>query len=221
MRRCGAEELLWAATCRPALSWCLKGASSLDDTSLGRALSPHQRSRELSLLFVPGLLPPALSSALVASTGCHILLPPSWLFFSFLSFFLFTSDSNINIKEKKESEVSQSCLTLCGPMDCSPPGSSVHGILQARILEWVAIPFSRASSQPRDPTWVTCIAGRFFTIWATREVSFEELIASLIWCAIHSVEVRPVPQAARHTDEQHVAVFKCCLESQCHRPKTI
>ena len=46
----------------------------------------------------------------------------------------------------------------------SPPGSSVHGILQARILEWVAIPFSRGSSQPRDQTWVSCIAGRFFTV---------------------------------------------------------
>ena len=57
----------------------------------------------------------------------------------------------------------QSCLTLCDPMDYSPPGSSVHGILQARLLEWVAIPFSKGSSQPRDQTWVTCIAGRFFT----------------------------------------------------------
>ena len=54
-------------------------------------------------------------------------------------------------------------------MNCSPPGSSVHGILWARILEWVAIPFSRRSSQFRDQTWVSCIAGRFFTIWATRE----------------------------------------------------
>ena len=54
--------------------------------------------------------------------------------------------------------------TLCDPMDCSLPDSSVHGILQARILEWVAIPFSRASSQPRDQTWVSCIAGRFFTV---------------------------------------------------------
>ena len=53
-------------------------------------------------------------------------------------------------------------------MDCSPPGSSVHEILQARILEWVAIPFSRGSSWPRDQIWVSCIAGRFFTIWATR-----------------------------------------------------
>ena len=47
-------------------------------------------------------------------------------------------------------KVSESCLTLCDPRDCSPPGFSVHGILQARILEWVAIPFSRGSSQPRD-----------------------------------------------------------------------
>ena len=52
-------------------------------------------------------------------------------------------------------------------MDCSPVGSSVHGILQARILEWVAIPFSRASSWPRDWTRVFCIAGRFLTVWAT------------------------------------------------------
>ena len=60
--------------------------------------------------------------------------------------------------------VAHSCLTLCDPMDCSPPGSSVHGILQARRLEWVAMPFSRGSSQPRDQTFVFCIAGRFFTV---------------------------------------------------------
>ena len=59
-----------------------------------------------------------------------------------------------------------SFVLLCNPMDCSPPGSSVHGILQARIVEWVAISFSRESSQPRDETHVsciTCITGRFFT----------------------------------------------------------
>ena len=61
----------------------------------------------------------------------------------------------------------QSWPTLCNPIDCSPPGSSVHGISQARILEWVAISFSRGSSQPRDRTWVFCIAGRFFTISGT------------------------------------------------------
>ena len=65
--------------------------------------------------------------------------------------------------------VAQSCLALCNPMDYNQPGSSVHGILQARMLEWVAIPFSRGSSPPRKRTWVSRIAGRFFTIWATRE----------------------------------------------------
>ena len=61
--------------------------------------------------------------------------------------------------------VAQSCLALCNPRDCSPPGFSVHGILQARILEWIAIPFSRGSSRPRDWTLVSRIAGRFFTKW--------------------------------------------------------
>jgi len=65
--------------------------------------------------------------------------------------------------------VTQSCLTVFDPMDCSLPGSSVHGILQARILEWVAIPFSRESSRLRDWTRVSCTADRFFTVWATKE----------------------------------------------------
>ena len=88
---------------------------------------------------------------------------------------------------KKES--AQSCPTLCNPMDCSLPaqsrlilfdpmdcslsGSSAHGIFQARILEWVAISFSKRSSQPRGWTQVSCIVGRRFTIWATREVHWQ------------------------------------------------
>ena len=68
--------------------------------------------------------------------------------------------------------VTQSCLTLCDPMDCSLPGSSVQVILQARNLEWVAIPFSRGSSRSRDPTWVFCMAGRFFTIWLLTFILF-------------------------------------------------
>ena len=62
--------------------------------------------------------------------------------------------------------ITQSCTTLSKSKDCSPPGSSVHGILQARILEWVSMPFSRGSSQPRDWTQVSHIADRFFTMWA-------------------------------------------------------
>ena len=60
-------------------------------------------------------------------------------------------------------------IRLCEPMDCSPPVSSVHVNLQARILEWVAVPFSRGSSQPRNWTRISCIVGRFFTSWTTRE----------------------------------------------------
>ena len=80
------------------------------------------------------------------------------------------------MKEKKESAVTQSCLTLRNPMDCSPLDSSIHGIFQARVLMWIAISFSRGSSWPRDQTRVSCIAGRHFTIWATREaLSMEHL----------------------------------------------
>ena len=61
------------------------------------------------------------------------------------------------------------CLTLCDVIDCSLPGSSVYEIFQARILDWVANPFSRGSSWLRDRTWVSHIAGRFFTVWVTRE----------------------------------------------------
>ena len=68
-----------------------------------------------------------------------------------------------------ESEVAQSCPTLCDPEDCSLPGSSVRGVLQAIILEWVAISFSRGCSQPRDQTRISHIAGRHFTLWASRE----------------------------------------------------
>ena len=77
--------------------------------------------------------------------------------------------------EVKWSELAQSCLTLCDPVDCSRPGSSVHGILQARIREWVAISFSRVSSQPRDRTLVSRMAGRCFILWATREFPYDYL----------------------------------------------
>ena len=69
----------------------------------------------------------------------------------------------------RRSEIAQSCPTLCDPMDCSLQGSPVHGIFQARVPEWVAISFSRGFSPPRDRTRVSCIAGRHFTVCATRE----------------------------------------------------
>ena len=82
-------------------------------------------------------------------------IPPQWW-----SLFRFRGTLHVSF---------QLYLTLCDPIDCSPPGSSVHGILQARVLEWVVIHFSRGSSWPRDQTPVSHIASKFFTIWATRE----------------------------------------------------
>ena len=71
----------------------------------------------------------------------------------------------------------QSCPTLQPRGLCIVPGSSVHGILQARVLGWVAISFSRATSQPRDWTHVSCIVGRFFTVWATRQAHQKAKVA--------------------------------------------
>ena len=76
--------------------------------------------------------------------------------------------------------VSQSCPTLCNPIDCSLPGSSVHGISQARILEWAAISFSRGSFLPRDWIHISCISGGFFTNWATREACSSSWLSQMI-----------------------------------------
>ena len=81
--------------------------------------------------------------------------------------------------------VTQSCPTLGDPMDCSPPGFSVHGILQARILKWVAVPFFKGSSWPRDRIQVSGIAVRFFTWaifnWAIREAHLCSVLTNLLW----------------------------------------
>ena len=81
-----------------------------------------------------------------------------------------------------ESEVVKLCPTLCDPMECSLPGSSVHGIFQARKLEWVAISLSRGSSRPRGRTWVSHIVGRRFTVWVTREAHFLEFKGRNMGC---------------------------------------
>ena len=80
-------------------------------------------------------------------------------------------ESKNHLKSKWRSEVKwlSRVRLFVTPMDCSLPGSSVHGIFQARVLDWVAISFSRGSSRPRDRTWVSRIVGRRFTVWATRE----------------------------------------------------
>ena len=105
---------------------------------------------------LPSKLPTSLSSIF------HSLAPPAPF-----TWFTFLCSSHHHLMFVS---VTKSCPTLCNSMDCSPPGSSIYGILQARILEWTAIPFSRGFSWPRDHTWVFYTTGRFFIIWATRKV---------------------------------------------------
>ena len=85
--------------------------------------------------------------------------------------FLLHTKVKKSIRLKVKVLATQSCSTLCDPMDCSPPGFSVHGILQARILQWIAFSFSRGSSPPSNHTPVSSTADKFFTIWATREAT--------------------------------------------------
>ena len=109
----------------------------------------------------------------------------------------------------KWSDVAQSCPTLCNPVDCSLQGSSVHGIFQARVLEWVAISVSRGSSRPRDRTQVFRIEGRCFTIWAAREAhptssaeSQQILLAPLKGSRIEPYHVLPavlLPDSSKST----------------------
>ena len=107
----------------------------------------------------------------------------------------------------------KSCVRLCDSVDCRLPGSSLHGILQARILEWIATPFFRESSWPRAQTRVSCTAGRFFNIWATRgaqEMARESIItdnlekvgnnqkfSNLVWQIITLIYNRDIPVAQR------------------------
>ena len=105
-----------------------------------------------------------LSTAAVATIYWELAsLWPSAELFILWTFLIFAA--SMWGKSEMKVLVTQLCPTLCDPMDCSPPRSSVHGILQVRILEWIVISSSRESSKPRNRTQVSCITGRFFTIW--------------------------------------------------------
>ena len=97
-------------------------------------------------------------------------LPRDWTRVSRIVDRCFTVRATREVWERKWKWKSLSRVWLFAPpWNCSPPGSTVYGILQARVLEWIAISFSRVSSWPKDHPWVSCIAGRFFIFWATRE----------------------------------------------------
>ena len=113
----------------------------------------------IRLIFITSLPKGGQSQGAVLGDGA------SWpMFADVVLGFLCWMISSVLVTRKKKKGDSLSCVR--GHVDCSPPGSSVHGILQARVLQWVAISFSRGSFQPRDWTWVLCTVGRFFTIWA-------------------------------------------------------
>ena len=106
--------------------------------------------------------------------------------------------------------ITQLCLSLCDPMDCSLSGSSVHGILQAGILDWVAISFSKVSSWARDWTWVSCTAGRFFTIWATVQFSSVQSLSRVWLFAIPWIAAR---QASLSTTNSQNSLKLMSIES--------
>ena len=102
-----------------------------------------------------------------------------------------------------ESEVAHSCPTLCDPVDCSPPGSSVHGISQAKILEWVAISFSRGSSRLRSRTHFSCIAGGFFTAELSGKPAYLEWACLNLWGGTWLMADRDWPLLG-HVGSSHV-----------------
>ena len=132
------REIWVPLTCSSAIFACFLIVQNCFLSSCHHLLSPGSKMEKRGSV-CPSFTRRLSESLQDASTSCHTQMPGR------LRNVLFQLGSN-----ESESEVAQSCPTLWDPVDCSPPGSSAHGILQARILEWVAISFSRGSSRPRD-----------------------------------------------------------------------
>ena len=115
------------------------------------------------------------------------------------------------ITMKKWSDVTQMCLTLCDPMDYSLSGSSVHGIFQTRIPEWVAISFSRRSSRSRDWTWVSCIIGRHFIVLAPYDPTILGIQLSL---GVHRVSSRTICGFRKPWVLESLCIYNLFLWSQ-------
>ena len=114
---------------------------------------------------------------------------------------------------QQKSEVAQLCLTVCNPMDCSLPGSSVHEIFQAKVVEWVAISFSRRSSWPRDWPWVSRIVGRRFTLWATRDQ--QKIGLKIYWAWPYPSEQDPVsPTVSLSHQEASISLLSFSIRGQ-------
>ena len=117
-----------------------------------------------------------------------------------------------------EVKFTQSSSTLYDPTVCGLPGSSVHGILQARILEWCAIPLLRAFSQPRDWTPFSCIAGRFFTHWATREAQYSTKSHMILFASKPQIRTAIFEWRWREHLGQEVSLFAVLTKPQWDFP---
>ena len=142
-------------------------------TALSNSVKPsHARGATLNVYYSKNktkALTPGLCCWHLVVRGARTALPQQWIIRPEVSTGSLLTAPGLGFRAEKalsylKVRVAQSCPTLCDPMDCSPPGSSVHGIPQARILEWAAFSFSSRSSPPRDRTSVFNAAGRFFTL---------------------------------------------------------
>ena len=173
----------------------LEGYSSWGHKRVGHNLGTKQQPQSHHLLSIsttttitPGLYPyPSFMLAKVAS-GMQFLNSDSATWEGDLGLDRFLACMH--------AKSFQSCSTLCGPMDCSPPGFSVHGILQARIPEWVVISFSRGSSQPRDRTQVSYTGRQVFYHQATREAPHNHHVVLRVK---HPASI--TPHRPRHTGQ--------------------
>ena len=148
----GPDGVNASARCSPALTpyglinQCLMGPVFVEDFQAGATSGVHTASGS------------SAHGVWFGSKGLSIAGPPAQRMCWHLALCRPAHSSRFSNTARMCAKSLQSCLTLCHPMDSSPPGSSVHGILQARILEWVAMPSSRESSRPREQTHVTCIS---------------------------------------------------------------
>ena len=116
--------------------------------------------------------------------------------------------------------LAQPCPTLCDPMGCSPPGSSVHGILQARMLEWVAMSSSRGSSQPRVRACISCIAGRFFTTEPLGKPSYSQIMYEIgmgVGLALSQLSANSQPKRGQNRNKREPREHHCVKGKQTRK----
>ena len=134
--------------------------------SISRSLNISDTSKYHCYFMSPTLQSLSISYVFCIPCPCWTLERYHLYFLFVLLCFLSSSKQYVHV-----CSVAQSCLTLCDPLGYKPPGSSVNRILQARILEWVALPSSRVFSQSKGQTQASCVTARFFSIWTTMEAS--------------------------------------------------